>query len=68
MIAAGRSAFGSLRLEKGYRSWGGDMTPEHRPDEAGLAFAVRMAKGEFVGRQALGRRSARRAPARVSHA
>ncbi len=53
MIAAGRSAFGSLRLEKGYRSWGGDMTPEHRPDEAGLAFAVRMAKGEFVGRQAL---------------
>ena len=29
------------------------MTPEHRPDEAGLAFAVRMAKGEFVGRQAL---------------
>ena len=29
LIAAGRSAFGSLRLEKGYRSWGTDMTTEH---------------------------------------
>ena len=50
LIAAGRSAFGSLRLEKGYRSWGSDMTTEHDPYEAGLGFAVRMDKGDFVGR------------------
>ena len=53
VIAGGRSAFGSLRLEKGYRLWGTDMTPEHNPYEAGLAFAVRMDKGEFLGRAAL---------------
>ncbi len=57
LIAAGRSAFGSLRLEKGYRSWGTDMTTEHDPYEAGLGFAVRMDKGEFVGRAALDGRS-----------
>jgi glycine cleavage system aminomethyltransferase T/glycine/D-amino acid oxidase-like deaminating enzyme len=53
IIAAGRSAFNSMRLEKGYRSWGTDMTPEHNPYEAGLGFAVRMDKGDFVGRQAI---------------
>jgi glycine cleavage system aminomethyltransferase T len=53
VIAAGRSAFSSLRLEKGYRSWGTDMTTGHDPFEAGLGFAVRMDKGEFVGRAAL---------------
>ncbi|HEU5203017.1 MAG TPA: FAD-dependent oxidoreductase [Candidatus Limnocylindrales bacterium] len=57
MVAAGRSAFGSLRLEKGYRSYGADMTTEHDPFEAGLGFAVRMDKGEFVGREALEARS-----------
>ncbi|MFB7462568.1 FAD-dependent oxidoreductase [Streptomyces sp. NPDC056224] len=53
VIAAGRSAFNSLRLEKGYRSWGQDMTDEDTPYEAGLGFAVRMDKGDFVGRTAL---------------
>ncbi|MBT2439542.1 FAD-dependent oxidoreductase [Streptomyces sp. ISL-36] len=53
VIAAGRSAFNSLRLEKGYRSWGHDMTAEHTPYEAGLGFAVRMDKGDFVGRAAV---------------
>jgi glycine cleavage system aminomethyltransferase T/glycine/D-amino acid oxidase-like deaminating enzyme len=57
MVAAGRSAFGSLRLEKGYRSYGADMTTEHDPFEAGLRFAVRMDKGDFVGRSALEARS-----------
>ncbi|MGX1129176.1 glycine cleavage system aminomethyltransferase T/glycine/D-amino acid oxidase-like deaminating enzyme [Streptomyces glaucescens] len=52
LIAAGRSAFNSLRLEKGYRAWGVDMTDEHSPYEAGLGFAVRRDK-EFVGRDAL---------------
>ncbi|KUL42210.1 GcvT family protein [Actinoplanes awajinensis] len=37
VIAAGRAAFTSLRLEKGYRSWGVDMTTEDDPYQAGLA-------------------------------
>ncbi|MDQ0730622.1 GcvT family protein [Arthrobacter sp. B1I2] len=53
VIAAGRAAFSSLRLEKGYRSWGTDMTTEHDPFEAGLGFAVKMAKENFVGKAAL---------------
>ncbi len=53
VVAAGRSAFNSLRLEKGYRSWGTDLTAEHNPYEAGLGFAVRMEKGDFLGRDAL---------------
>jgi glycine cleavage system aminomethyltransferase T/glycine/D-amino acid oxidase-like deaminating enzyme len=65
LIAAGRSAFGSLRLEKGYRSWGQDMTTEHDPYEAGLGFAVRMDKGDFVGRSALEGRNAENAARRL---
>ncbi|TFD21396.1 FAD-dependent oxidoreductase [Cryobacterium sp. TMS1-13-1] len=57
VIAAGRAAFGALRLEKGYRSWGTDMTTEHDPLEAGLGFAVKMAKASFVGKKALEGRS-----------
>ncbi|MEO6700909.1 MAG: FAD-dependent oxidoreductase [Jatrophihabitantaceae bacterium] len=53
IIAAGRGAFNSLRLEKGYRSFGTDLTFEHDPYEAGLGFAVRPDKGEFLGRAAL---------------
>ncbi|ANY07901.1 GcvT family protein [Pseudonocardia sp. HH130630-07] len=56
VVAAGRAAFNSLRLEKGYRSWGADMTTEHDPYEAGLGFAVRpQTKGDFVGRAAVER-------------
>ncbi|NGO70449.1 FAD-dependent oxidoreductase [Streptomyces boncukensis] len=57
-VAAGRSAFNSLRLEKGYRAWGTDMTTEHDPYEAGVGFAVRMGKGDFTGRAALEARGA----------
>lgn len=53
VIAGGRGAFNSLRLEKGYRAWGTDVTTEHDPYEAGLGFAVRMDKGDFIGRSAL---------------
>jgi glycine cleavage system aminomethyltransferase T len=53
VVAAGRAAFNSLRLEKGYRSWGTDMTTEHNPFEAGLGFAVRKQKDGYVGREAL---------------
>ncbi|MCT2590824.1 FAD-dependent oxidoreductase [Streptomyces sp. N2-109] len=58
VVAGGRSAFNSLRLEKGYRAWGTDMTAEHDPYEAGVGFAVRSGKeGGFVGRAALEGRS-----------
>jgi glycine cleavage system T protein len=53
MLACGYRAIDALRIEKGYRVWGADMTPEETPDEAGLAFAVKVDKGEFKGRQAL---------------
>jgi dimethylglycine oxidase len=57
-IAAGRGAFNSLRLEKGYRSFGTDMTYEHDPYEAGVGFAVKADKEDFVGKAALERRKA----------
>ena len=53
VIAAGGGAFDSLRLEKGYRLWGNDIHTEFNPYEAGTAFAVRMRKGDFIGRDAL---------------
>ncbi|QCU77267.1 FAD-dependent oxidoreductase [Citricoccus sp. SGAir0253] len=56
VIAAGRGAFNSLRLEKGYRSWGTDMDTEHDPFQAGLGFAVRRDKEDYVGREAVERR------------
>ncbi|OZM72269.1 sarcosine dehydrogenase [Amycolatopsis antarctica] len=65
VIAAGRAAFNSLRLEKGYRQWGTDMTTEHDPYEAGVGFAVRPAKGEFAGRAALEGRSEETATRRL---
>ncbi|MFG2283861.1 FAD-dependent oxidoreductase [Streptomyces asoensis] len=57
-IVAGRGAFNSLRLEKGYRSFGTDMTYEHDPYEAGVGFAVKAGKEDFVGKAALERRGA----------
>jgi len=48
IIPAGRGAFNSMRLEKGYRSYGTDMTSEHNPHEAGLAFSVRKGGG-YIG-------------------
>ncbi|GAB3269049.1 GcvT family protein [Arthrobacter pigmenti] len=53
VVAAGRAAFNSMRIEKGYRAWGSDMDTGHNPYEAGVGFAVRPAKGDFVGRDAL---------------
>ncbi len=52
---AGYHALNSLRLEKGYRSWGHDIGPDDTPLEAGLGFAVAWDKPDFVGREALAR-------------
>lgn len=59
LIAAGSGAFNSLRLEKGYRAWGADIHTEYNPYEAGLGWAVRPNKGDFIGREALLRAKAR---------
>jgi glycine cleavage system T protein len=53
LVAGGYKAIDSLRLEKGYRVWGADITPEDTPFEAGLGFAVKLDKDDFVGRDAL---------------
>jgi glycine cleavage system aminomethyltransferase T len=55
LVAAGGGAFETLRLEKGYRLWGAELHREYNPYEAGLGFALRPRKGEFVGRAALER-------------
>jgi 4-methylaminobutanoate oxidase (formaldehyde-forming) len=54
MVAAGYRAIDALRLEKGYRVWSSDITPDENPYEAGLGFAVALDKpGGFLGREAL---------------
>jgi 4-methylaminobutanoate oxidase (formaldehyde-forming) len=63
LMAAGKSygirptgyrAIESLRLEKGYRAWGSDITPNDTPFEAGLGWAVKLKKDiDFIGRDIL---------------
>jgi 4-methylaminobutanoate oxidase (formaldehyde-forming) len=54
MVAAGYRAIDALRREKGYRVWSADITPDETPFDAGLGFAVALAKEpEFLGRDAL---------------
>jgi glycine cleavage system aminomethyltransferase T/glycine/D-amino acid oxidase-like deaminating enzyme len=51
---AGYYALESLRVEKGFRAWGREVTPDYTPYEAGLGFAVRLDKKvPFIGRDAL---------------
>ncbi|MCB0163908.1 MAG: FAD-dependent oxidoreductase, partial [Anaerolineae bacterium] len=52
MVAAGMGAFDSLRLEKGYRLWGGDVYAEYNPYESGLGWTVKLKKDDFIGREA----------------
>jgi 4-methylaminobutanoate oxidase (formaldehyde-forming) len=49
---AGHYAINSLRLEKGYRAWGAELSPDDTPLEAGLGFAIDWKKS-FLGREAL---------------
>jgi 4-methylaminobutanoate oxidase (formaldehyde-forming) len=54
MATAGYRAIESLRLEKGYRAWGQDITPGDNPLEAGLGWAVKLKSGiAFHGRAAI---------------
>ena len=51
---AGYRAIESLRLEKGYRVWGKDISPDYTLLEAGLGFAVKLGtRHRFCGRDAL---------------
>jgi len=52
---AGYRAIDSLRLEKAYRYWSTEVSPDYSPYDAGLGFAVDLDKGDFVGREALAR-------------
>jgi 4-methylaminobutanoate oxidase (formaldehyde-forming) len=53
---AGYYALNSLRLEKGYRAWGTDLTPDYNPLEAGLLFTCKLkSEIDFIGRDALER-------------
>jgi len=53
IVPMGDGALNTMRLEKGYPLFGGDITPEYDPFEAGLGFTVDLGKDEFVGRDAL---------------
>lgn len=53
LVAAGYRAIDSLRLEKGYRYWSADISPDYTPYEAGMGFAVKLDKPSFIGREAL---------------
>jgi 4-methylaminobutanoate oxidase (formaldehyde-forming) len=61
---AGHYAINSLRLEKGYRAWGAELSPEDTPLEAGLGFAIDWNKS-FLGREALLEQRARRLTRRL---
>ncbi|MGA2528684.1 MAG: FAD-dependent oxidoreductase [Acidimicrobiales bacterium] len=54
LVPGGYKAIESLRLEKGYRVWGSDVTSADTPFEAGLGFAVKLDKEVgFIGQEAL---------------
>jgi 4-methylaminobutanoate oxidase (formaldehyde-forming) len=61
LVPGGYKAVDSMRLEKGYRVWGADISPEVDPFQAGLVFAAKLDKGDFIGRDAL--RAKRESPA-----
>jgi 4-methylaminobutanoate oxidase (formaldehyde-forming) len=56
LVQAGYYAINSMRLDKGYRAFGADLTPDHNPVEAGLRFTCKLGTDiDFVGRAAVER-------------
>ncbi|MEM7344428.1 MAG: FAD-dependent oxidoreductase [Chloroflexota bacterium] len=53
ITSVGVGAMRSMRVEKGYRVWGGDINTEQNPYEAGMGWMVKLDKDDFVGRDAL---------------
>ena len=71
LVNAGYYAIDSLRLEKGYRAWGRELTPDINPFEAGLSFAVKLDKPAVsrtggAARRVRGRRGRGAAPGRLA--
>jgi glycine cleavage system aminomethyltransferase T/glycine/D-amino acid oxidase-like deaminating enzyme len=59
LVQAGYYTINSLRLEKAYRAFGSDLTPDYNPVEAGLLFTCKLKSGlPFVGREAVERSQA----------
>ena len=52
LVPVGVAALFSLRVEKGFRITGSDMTVKDTPYEAGMGWMVKTKKGDFVGRDA----------------
>jgi dimethylglycine dehydrogenase len=63
----GMRAMESLRIEKSYRMWGSDLTPDYTPFDAGLDRFVRLEKGDFIGKAALARQREAGVPNRFRH-
>jgi len=54
LLDAGYSTIESLRLEKGYRAFGRELTPDYGPVDAGLLFACKLRGSvDFLGRSAV---------------
>jgi 4-methylaminobutanoate oxidase (formaldehyde-forming) len=53
MVLCGLHTLDSCRIEKAYRHFGHDITDEDHVLEAGLGFAVKTRKGDFIGREAV---------------
>ncbi len=54
IVAGGYRAIDTMRLEKGYRVWAADITPDETPYEGGVGFCVKLDKQDgFIGREAL---------------
>jgi glycine cleavage system aminomethyltransferase T/glycine/D-amino acid oxidase-like deaminating enzyme len=53
LVDFGYRALEAMRLEKGYRLWGADLSPDWTPLEAGFERLVRFEKGDFIGRERL---------------
>jgi dimethylglycine dehydrogenase len=58
MATFGVFAINAMRLQKGYRAWGADLTTERTPLEASMKSFVRTSGRDFVGRDSMPRRAA----------
>ncbi len=64
---AGYRALEALRLEKGYRAWGSDITPNDNPFQAGLGWAVKLKSNiAFLGREACAKAAASPLPKKLA--
>jgi len=52
VVPVGGRSLLSLRIEKGYGSWGREYSPEYWPQEVGLERLIKLDKPEFLGREA----------------